>query len=87
MVRIAERNLAAFDHRHPLAVQHFQLLRALLQTHENDEHPGKHAEDEDGCEQFGRHTAPILPTGEIRLAAVRDCFSRRRRNKTLGCPL
>ena len=66
---IGERNLAALDHRHPLAVMHFELLRALPESQEDDEHPGKHAEDEDQREQFfGLH-------GELQiLAAWPDCF-------------
>ena len=45
-IRIGQRNLPAFDHRHALAMLHLELLRALAQAQENDEHPGKHAEDE-----------------------------------------
>ena len=49
--RLGQRNLAPFDHRHPLAMLHLELLRALPQAQENDEDPGKHAEHEDHREQ------------------------------------
>ena len=51
-IDIGERNLSAFDHRHSLAVLHLELLRTLPQAQENDENAGKHAEDEDQCEEF-----------------------------------
>ena len=84
-LRIRERNLPALDHRHALAVVHFQLQRALPQAQENDEHPGKHADDEDHRKEFFTCiSAPILLTGKIRLAARPDCF---RRNKIHDRPL
>ena len=62
---VLQRNLPAFDHRHPLAVMHLELLRALPESKKNDEHPGKHAEDEDGANNSSAISAPILPTGRL----------------------
>jgi hypothetical protein len=62
---LVQGNLAALDHRHPLAVVHLQLLRSLAQTHENNEHPAKHADHEHRCEQFRRHLHSNPLTGRL----------------------
>jgi len=64
--RLRRRDLAAFDHLHPLPMPHLQLLRPLPQSEVDNQHPGKHPNHKNRREKLLSLylPAPMLPTGE-----------------------
>ena len=66
------RDMAPFDHRHPLAVLAVEGLRPRAHGEKDQEDAGKHADDEDDRKEN------IYVHGRLRLGPNQDCFTRSR---------